>query len=441
MYNKIQDGIDMKKIIVAGAGHGGLTAAAELAKNGFDVTVIEKNFPEKMGHDWHDSMRKSTFEKSGVPLPDDEFFFPMENVCYYNPKKSVKLTPDKDQSNIVYIDRKVLIAHLLSYAEDCGVKFIFGTQAVRGSYSKSKVKGIVISDGDGEKELSCDMIIDAAGMFSPIRRSIPECTGIKRDLPGNDVFCVWRGYFEKTENILASPPFSIYFYHCSHPGMDWAITRDSYVDVLVGGFSALSEKNVSDALADFNREYPFMKKNTFRGGSFETIPLGKTPPVLVYDGYALVGDSAVMTEPLSGSGIDLSMKAGKLLADTIIKAGGDFSREALWEYNYEYFRQFACKYYNDLIIKSFLSEVDSDDIDFFLEEKIMTEKEVAGGGRVKYSIPELLSKLNVVKRPRLLIPLSTALEKIILLEAVKKTLPEKYNSKKVLKWKRIYDKI
>ena len=33
----------MKKIIVAGAGHGGLTAAYNLAKNGFDVTVYEKN--------------------------------------------------------------------------------------------------------------------------------------------------------------------------------------------------------------------------------------------------------------------------------------------------------------------------------------------------------------------------------------------------------------
>ena len=31
-----------KKIIVAGAGHGGIAAGALLAKNGFDVTVYEK---------------------------------------------------------------------------------------------------------------------------------------------------------------------------------------------------------------------------------------------------------------------------------------------------------------------------------------------------------------------------------------------------------------
>ena len=33
-----------KKIIVAGAGHGGITAAALLAKAGFDVTVYERIF-------------------------------------------------------------------------------------------------------------------------------------------------------------------------------------------------------------------------------------------------------------------------------------------------------------------------------------------------------------------------------------------------------------
>ena len=31
----------MKKIIVAGAGHGGLTAAFMLAEQGYDVTVFE----------------------------------------------------------------------------------------------------------------------------------------------------------------------------------------------------------------------------------------------------------------------------------------------------------------------------------------------------------------------------------------------------------------
>ena len=42
------------KIIVAGAGHGGLAAAAELAKAGYDVSVYEAKKRNELGHDWED---------------------------------------------------------------------------------------------------------------------------------------------------------------------------------------------------------------------------------------------------------------------------------------------------------------------------------------------------------------------------------------------------
>ena len=59
----------MKKILVAGAGHGGLTAAINLAEKGYDVTVIEAKDRDSIGHDWHDSMNMSAFDMSGVPRP------------------------------------------------------------------------------------------------------------------------------------------------------------------------------------------------------------------------------------------------------------------------------------------------------------------------------------------------------------------------------------
>ena len=58
----------MKKIIVAGAGHGGLAAAALLAKQGYDVTVIEAKKRAEMGHDWHDVMVKSSLTDAGFDL-------------------------------------------------------------------------------------------------------------------------------------------------------------------------------------------------------------------------------------------------------------------------------------------------------------------------------------------------------------------------------------
>ena len=43
-----------KKIIVAGLGHGGIAAAALIAKAGFDVTVYEQKSEGTLGYDWTD---------------------------------------------------------------------------------------------------------------------------------------------------------------------------------------------------------------------------------------------------------------------------------------------------------------------------------------------------------------------------------------------------
>ena len=42
------------KILVAGAGHGGLAAAGLLAKQGADVTIFERGTEEGLGYDWTD---------------------------------------------------------------------------------------------------------------------------------------------------------------------------------------------------------------------------------------------------------------------------------------------------------------------------------------------------------------------------------------------------
>ena len=71
----------MKKIIVAGAGHGGLTAAALLAQSGYDVTVYEKNAREDMGYDWHDVFDVPSLVEAGLETVDltDNFIVIRQN--------------------------------------------------------------------------------------------------------------------------------------------------------------------------------------------------------------------------------------------------------------------------------------------------------------------------------------------------------------------------
>lgn len=429
----------MKRVIVAGCGHGGLSAAASLAKAGYDVTVFEKRKREELGYDWHDSMRRNTFEKAEIPLPDEEHFLPMERKTYSNPKRTVKLVlPEPKSNNIVYIDRKFLINYLIDYAESCSVKICFGCEILSAVCSKDSVCGVtVLRDGKVLTE-NADLVIDACSLNSPVRKSLPSHFGIQREISYENIFCVWRGYFERSKKC-EKDLFNIYFYHCKKPGMDWVIEKSGYYDIMVGGFGKLTQRDVDEALSDFHSAYPDMTDKLLRGGHFGRIPLGKTLPVFVCDGYAAVGDSAAMTEPLSGSGLDMSIKAGKLLAETVI-ACDDMSTENLWNYNYRYFREHTEKHYNDSIIKGFLSAVTADDIDFLLEKGILGEKEIANGGKTAYTFGEIINKASILKRPKLLLALCGAMKKIAAAAQAKKYLPEKYNKAEIEKFKAIYSK-
>ena len=423
----------MKKIIVAGCGHGGLTAAANLAKKGFDVTVVEKCKREELGFDWHDSMCLKTFENAGLAVPDESVFLPADRMSYYNPKKTVQVIPDAPRStSYAYIDRKILINHLIDHAIECGVKIMFECEIVSSICSFDYVLGIRYICGGETKEMRGDLVIDACGMFSPVKLTLPDKFGVKNSVDSDEVFYAWRGYFNKTEELYTDPESNIYFYHCNHRGMDWVITKNGYMDILVGGFGTLSKEDVIESLRDFRGEYPFLGTELLRGGSLEKIPLGKSLPVFVYNGYAAVGNSAYMTEPLSGSGIDMSIYAGKLLAETIVVCEDEYTVENLWMYNYLYIRHQSEKRYQSAIIKNLMSSLDGSDIDYLMEKKIMTQKEIAGTG--KTTIFNTLAKALVIFRPRLYRPLITMFKKQKLAKKLKETLPENYSKAAVESW-------
>ena len=431
----------MKKIIVAGAGHGGVTAALNLAKAGYNVTVYEKQNLENMGYDWVDCVYLPVFENTGYTCPDDSNFSPMADQGYHNPKKNVKIVVEKDYGGrLGYIERKFLIKYIIDAAEKEGVKFVFGAEIVCALYDDKRVTGIRISKNGKEKDVFADMVIDAAGMHSPVRSTLPGEFGIRRKPHEDESFYTWRGSFRKTREFKATPKNTIYFFHCGKKGMDWAIDDPDSIDILIGGFGSLTDDDIQKALEDFRKEYP-IEDTPMRGGTKACIPLGRFLSVMVCNNYAAVGDSAFMTEPLSGSGIDISMYCGKILADTIIEAGGDCSVEKLWKYNYRAFTEFGHRQYNNLIVKSFLSVLTADDMDFFFEKRILTAKEIGGGGNTKYTVPDILAKASLLSRPWLIPGLLKIGSKALILDNVKKALPEAYNEAAVANWKAIYSKL
>ncbi len=439
----------MKSILVAGAGHGGLSAAAILAKNGYSVTVLEKSSRELLGHDWHDCMDIPAFTFADIPVPPEEDFTRGLHMCYFNPKKTVKLNmdggPGVAQSNCISIDRRVLLKHLTAHCENMGVSFIFGADIREAVTSGMRVTGVKAVVNGEEKEFSADMIIDAAGMYSPVRMSLPEEFGIQKTFPDEDIIEIFRAYYENTDGFISDPNYSVFFYNCGKPGLDWVITEKDYIDVLIGKFGSLSDEEIRESLSDLREIYPGMGAKPIRGGSKARIPLSKTLPMLVADSYALVGDSAGMTVPMNGSGIDLSLQAGKLLATAVMaseKKG--YRKEDLWKYQYRYFTLFGNSLVSISVLRRFLGSVTAEDIDFFLEKGILSEKEIgmAGGNFSGVNAAYVIDKLAAAAPKIKLLPsLAKTLSVLPKLPLIERMMPSEWDDKKIQKWVENYSSL
>ena len=221
------------------------------------------------------------------------------------------------------------------------------------------------------------------------------------------------------------------------------LTEEDSVEILVGKFGTageLTRNEIEAAVADYRSRFPFIGERVLRGDAVGEIPLSKMLPLLVADGYALVGDSAGMTIPLNGSGIVLSMRAGKILADKICGCEGDaFSIDNLWEYQYEYFQSLGKDLVMIDILKNFFTFCKGKDVDYFLEKKILTEEMLNFGQGINIAPKQILHIASVaLPLIGLLPPLVETLRSIPSIDSVAASMPAEYEKMAVEDWMEKY---
>ena len=437
----------MSKIVVAGAGHGGLTAAYNLAKAGHRVCVYEKNALQTVGHAWHDGMWLGTFDRVHIPRPTDMEFRPNKDMVFHNPKKTKTLTLNFGPSpNTAFVDRHELVVYLVRQCESAGVEFHFGAEVLNAVCNANSVRGVRVRYADGREEtVFGDLTIDAAGMDSPVRRSLPKRFGVPNEIADEDAFFVYRAYFEKSDLDALDPRYTVYFFHCNHPGMDWMITEEDFMDVLVGRFGGLTQAEIDESIADFKAEYPALGSAVVRGGYTSKIPLCKTLSCFVANGYAAVGDSAGMTVPLNGCGIDLSMQAGGILANAVLGVkDGAYTKEALWPYQERY----CILHGNKLVIvaklRAFMATLRGENVDFLLENDVLTQTEIgmANGNMRAVNFRYVMRQLRRLLPQAYLLPAAAkSLRGAVHLGKITSRMPAVYDADRVKRWRAIYDSI
>lgn len=379
-------------VLIAGAGHGGLAAGAILAGAGHSVTVLEEKQRDALGHDWED---RFTFSVLCDALGIAERDLPADvrrvrgDCTFVSPDQKTHVDvhfPKGAEQKVMW--RQPLMRMLLDRAAACGVRFAFGTRVEKPLVKNGRVTGLCTDAG----ALSADLVIDAAGVFSPVRMNLPPECGVEKSPKRGELFYAYRAYFDRIENVpVPDIPFEVYLRHAGEAGLSWFCTNPDTVDVLIGRVDPLTKEQVEAHLQSFRASHPWMGDQIVHGGQYGFIPVRRPLTRMVADGYAAVGDSAFMTTPMNGMGIDLSLRAGRLLAETVL-AHPACTAADLWHYNRDFHRMYGGDTAKNEGLKNALLTMPEADVNFLFSNRVIESADLAGAGQ-NMNLPALLGKL------------------------------------------------
>ena len=436
----------MKKIIVAGGGHGGIAAAAILAKNGFDVTVYEKNSRDDMGYDWTDIFDRNGLAAAGIPFPSEDKFKLKNNMTFYSTSLSKPLLQNTPEDQLeIQMERKEIYNLIIDHALSCGVKFKFETAVNGPIVLGNRVVGIKTSKGSKY----ADLVIDACGVHSIVRSSLPASFGIQAQPGKYEEFFVYRAFFNKASDESADK-FKLILLNENILGISWVADEPEYADVLIGRFEPFDLTEAERAIAVLRETNPIIGDRIVRGGQFVNIPVRQPLGLMVADGYAAIGDSAFMTVPIIGSGIANSFKAAKILADAVMKdEDGEYSAATLWEYQRNFFKQLGSGLAQLAPVKMLLTRLDGKELDYIFETGILNADDMTIGADDN-NLAALFSGIkpeDILTKAKGVIGDKIIFSKIIRMAgdmlkciSVLSAMPNRYNKTTVKNWVKRYNK-
>ena len=427
----------MIKIAVVGAGIGGVVCAYYLAQNGYDVTVYERASYDTVTYSWHDDIAKDAFEKAGLPFPPKELYFDKRNWTFVAPFSDKHVYADLPEPTDISIERRGFLHWLVGMAKKEGASFVWETSASLW-VEQDAVKGLIV----GEENVPYALVVDCTGLSAPLRKALPAMANIPAEIPEEEVFCAWRGFYRPNPDVEVEDHETnrAYLRHLGGKGISWCLAdpTQSTVDVLIGCTGDMSPEVRDELFADLQKDNPILSDQLVSAGQFNRIPIRRPLPMLVWDGYAVLGDAACMTIPMLGSGMAASMMAGKILAQTVLDRQS-VSKEALWHYQVAFYREVGAQFFGVDVMKRWLLSADPDDVRWLFESGVLDDKNIqdgAAGRNVHLSVGEMLKKLGKgYKRIGLLLSLSKVLQQGDKGVKLAMAIPTVYDADKIAAWR------
>ena len=354
-----------QQIIVIGGGPGGSTAATLLARQGFDVTLFEREvFPrEHVGE---------SLLPASIPILETLGVIDEIEAAGFTPKYGATMVWGRDpepwswhfaETNATYphayqVWRPTFDQMLLDNAQRNGVNVRQGCRVVDAAVETDQPPTVTIESSDTSRETHrADWIVDASGQNGFLARRLDLRTHDEffRNLA---VYSYYRG-----ADRLPEPDAGNIFIEAYEHGWSWAIPLpDDVMSVGVVVDAAWGGSQLTDQpTEEFYRQQLAMTGRTAAMLSEAEIideprvirDWSYTSQRLVGDGYILVGDAACFIDPLFSSGVHLALSSAVLASAYVTSAlrDPDMREPAaevytqLYMQQYHQFREMAALFY------------------------------------------------------------------------------------------------
>jgi digeranylgeranylglycerophospholipid reductase len=301
-------------------------------------------------------------------------------------EKTVFTVADKDFKGYI-LNRHLFGQWLLKKAINAGAQLQEQTNLRNPIIEKGAVVGITAKNMKTGKvtELRSKVVVDATGYFGMVRKQLPAELGLDRELDNSDVEACYREIRQLKQDNENKRYCEIYLNQTASPGgYIWIFPKGgARVNV---GIGAIMRKtgypNPKEQLYATAYKKPMFKDSTVISGGAWFDPVRRPLDNMVGNGVVLVGDAASLVNPIHGGGIGPSMLSGFFAGQQIVEAlgKGEATRESLWGYNKKYIDTYGKKQGALDIFKIFLLTCSDEDLNYGMNQKLMTEDDVLKAG-------------------------------------------------------------
>jgi flavin-dependent dehydrogenase len=312
-------------VLVVGAGSAGATAAAQIAKAGRSVVLVDRRPEGSTGARWVNGVPGWMFEAAGVSPPSGDELFKTGGDFVMAPFGATRQVVHRS-GGMFHVDMRQFVARQLETARRHGAEFL---RAVADTFRVEE--GAVTVDGrlpdGGSAKWRARLVVDASGLAAVVRRSVAAQPDWAERTGGADRCMAAQYQYRVADRDRLAAFLARYG---ARPGDDLAIpgvaggfstltlfTRPDLecVGMLTGSIPHLGTESGQQLVRRFERSAPWLGERLFGGAG--AIPVRRPLSHLVSPRIALIGDAACQVFGAHGSGVGMGMIAAATLADNV----------------------------------------------------------------------------------------------------------------------------